>query len=1131
MSTSAQARLLIRSSGAFDPQWYAARLPPKRRPTDLLGHYMKQGWRDGRDPGPHFSTQYYWEQIPDLRATGVNPLVHYLTTGWRFGLLPYHGFQPPAEAAALPEVCPLRIHIALADPIDAGAMLLEDADRWPSVRDRVRCPATEPPGAIPLRTVAFYLPQFHVIPENDRWWGAGFTEWTNVRRGEPRYEGHYQPHVPGDLGYYDLTDPDVFRRQIDLAKRHGISAFCLYTYWFEGKQLLQKPMEALLADPTLDMPFCLCWANENWTRTWDGLNGQVLIGQNHSTQDDLAFIAAMGPYLRDPRYLRVAGRPVLLVYRPGVLPNPRDTAQRWREWCRKNGIGEILLAYVQSFDLQDPADFGMDFAIEFPPSNMAPAAVNQPPTTDEFSGNLLDWRGLSHREPGEVDYPLWKGVTPSWDNEARRPARGTSLVGANPKGFELWLRRQGQETLSTYSDPEQRLVWINAWNEWAEGAHLEPDSKYGYEWLHAVRDAQERIAGITAGTGPGVVVIAHDLQRNGAQQGALALARELAGLGRRVEIVACAGGPLANEAARIAPIHVLDDNNPAARTALARELLQRGFQTALANSAVTGYFAETFHDLGGYVVGLVHELPGVLAAPGRTERAQALADSADVLVFPAEKVRQEFPLTIGPETDIRIQPQGLYMANRVPTSGQPRDALRDFLGIPHDSHVILGVGYGDYRKGLDVLIAALGEPPLGEKSHLVWLGNVDNSDPRIVTALNAAPPGRLHCPGFVTDSGMFYAGADVLALPSREDPFPSVTLEALNFGLPVVAAEGCTGQDQLIRNAAGILIDSLTSGALAQGLATAVAAANPEEARYRKGLVDRQYSFRRYAFDLIAGTPAAIPRVSVVVPNYNYGHLIADRLKQISGQTFPVYEVVVLDDASTDDSLDQITALMPDYPLPISLLAATTNSGSVYTQWATGVAACRGDLVWIAEADDVADPEFLAEVVSPMLDSEVMLSYCESRQINQAGVEIAPHYQEWSDLGVRDYTRRYVTSGLAEISDCLAVKNTIPNASAVVMRREPLQNVLATQSTKIAAQQPTTGDWWVYLQLLGSGRISFSPRALNAHRRHESSVIANADASAHFAEIRRVHATARDLLPASEPPLTHRQQDMLASLM
>ena len=354
--------------------------------------------------------------------------------------------------------------------------------------ERTHAPVPDP---LPATVVAFYLPQFHPIPENDRWWGPGFTEWRNVTRALPQFEGHLQPKLPTDLGYYDLRLPQVMREQMALAREYGVGAFCTYFYWFAGKTLLEAPLQQWLDDPSLDLPICLCWANENWSRRWDGREEDLLISQNHSAEDDLAFIAYVAPYLRDARYLRVDGKPMLLIYRPGLLPEPRATATRWRAWCRENGIGEIHLAYVQSFDNVDPASIGFDAAVAFPPNNtsLAPITATKRLINPHFAGEVLDWRELAKASvtAPKPAYLLYPGVNPGWDNEARRAGRGRSLVHATPRAFSSWTREA--IAVARRRAPTAPLVFVNAWNEWAEGAVLEPDTKYGYAWLEAIRRA------------------------------------------------------------------------------------------------------------------------------------------------------------------------------------------------------------------------------------------------------------------------------------------------------------------------------------------------------------------------------------------------------------------------------------------------------------------------------------------------------------------------------------------------------------------------------------------------------------------------------------------------------------------
>lgn len=349
----------------------------------------------------------------------------------------------------------------------------------------------ELPDPLPATLVAFYLPQFHTIPENDAWWGKGFTEWRNVTRALPQFEGHYQPKLPGDLGFYDLRNVEVMHEQARLAREYGISAFCFYFYWFGGKTLLETPLRNWLNDKTIDLKFCLCWANEKWTRTWDGRGNEVLIDQQHSPEDDIAFIEHVAEYMRDPRYLRVDGRPLLVIYRPGLLPDTRATAERWRGWCLDNGVGPIELAYVQSFDNAAPAAIGLDSAIEFPPnSSSTPGITDQLKLLNpEFSGLVRSWGDMATWFMGRSPQPYacYPGINPSWDNQGRRPGAGVSYVGATPYGYGRWLAHLLSKPMPSRAAPPP--VFINAWNEWAEGAVLEPDARWGHAWLHVTRES------------------------------------------------------------------------------------------------------------------------------------------------------------------------------------------------------------------------------------------------------------------------------------------------------------------------------------------------------------------------------------------------------------------------------------------------------------------------------------------------------------------------------------------------------------------------------------------------------------------------------------------------------------------
>jgi lipopolysaccharide biosynthesis protein len=343
------------------------------------------------------------------------------------------------------------------------------------------------------RSVAFYLPQFHRIAENDEWWGEGFTEWDTVRGGMPRFAGHWQPHVPAELGYYDLAQPEVRIAQSALAAGHAIDAFCYYHYWFSGRRLLEAPFVDMLSSGEPDFPFMLCWANEPWTRTWSGRTGTVLMEQRYGADDDVAHIRSILPAFADARYVRVDGRPVFLVYKASQLPEPRRTTDSWRVEAARAGIGELYLARVESGpgERDDPSALGFDAAVDFQPDwralrsplveiaarrighrlGMLPSPYRRHIRTPYAS---LVRNALDQPAPPYVRYPT---VVPSWDNSARRTHGAVIVEGSTPEAYGDWVR------VALRAEPE--LLFVNAWNEWGEGCHLEPDAKWGRAYLDA----------------------------------------------------------------------------------------------------------------------------------------------------------------------------------------------------------------------------------------------------------------------------------------------------------------------------------------------------------------------------------------------------------------------------------------------------------------------------------------------------------------------------------------------------------------------------------------------------------------------------------------------------------------------
>jgi GT2 family glycosyltransferase/ubiquinone/menaquinone biosynthesis C-methylase UbiE len=349
-----------------------------------------------------------------------------------------------------------------------------------------------------LRTIAFYLPQYHPVPENDLWWGKGFTEWMNVTKARPNYVGHDQPRYPADLGYYDLRLNETMVAQAKLAERYGITGFCYYYYWFSGKRMLETPLEQMLDSGKPDFPFCLCWANENWTRRWDGQDQDVLLSQDYSNEHNEAVIEDLSRYFRAKAYIRVNGRPLLLIYRVQDLPSPKTITSLWRDYCRKNGIGEICIAMVETFELaakpQPPANYGCDLSVEFPPHFLAGTRLDVEQTNPKWTGEARDYRALAKAfmQRDEVGFQRLRSVLVGWDHTARRQDGSVILECSNPGAFQAWLEWTYRRTLEqNYGD--ERIVFINAWNEWCEGSYLEPDRRFGHGYLQAVQNALESI--------------------------------------------------------------------------------------------------------------------------------------------------------------------------------------------------------------------------------------------------------------------------------------------------------------------------------------------------------------------------------------------------------------------------------------------------------------------------------------------------------------------------------------------------------------------------------------------------------------------------------------------------------------
>lgn len=344
-----------------------------------------------------------------------------------------------------------------------------------------------------VKVLAYYLPQFHPTPENDEWHGIGFTEWYKVRSANPLFYGHYQQHVPhDDIGYYHLEGPAQLAQQAEMMQKSGVHGLIFYHYWFTGRMILEKPAQMLVDNPQINMPFAFCWANENWTRRWDGNEQEILLGQVYSKEDARGFIRYLIPFFKDERYIKVDGRPMLHVYRPSSIEHIEEYLEVWREECESAGLKAPYMVATLTRGATHPQHHGMDAAVERVLHDWTADAVqdtrNQLRPYWPLEGSVLNYDEVADHYMGQdlgKEFTLFRSLVPTWDNTARYGTRAYVLNNFTTAKFQSWM-----EYLIEYSEhnlPEdRRYVVVNAWNEWAEGAHLEPDTRFGYGYLNSI---------------------------------------------------------------------------------------------------------------------------------------------------------------------------------------------------------------------------------------------------------------------------------------------------------------------------------------------------------------------------------------------------------------------------------------------------------------------------------------------------------------------------------------------------------------------------------------------------------------------------------------------------------------------
>ena len=596
-----------------------------------------------------------------------------------------------------------------------------------------------------------------------------------------------------------------------------------------------------------------------------------------------------------------------------------------------------------------------------------------------------------------------------------------------------------------------------------------------------------------------IVCVSHDAGFYGAQLLILHVAEVLKEqLGFKVTSVLLGDGPLMSKFKLFGDVICFSDppwrveakpDVLQARQKEIKRLFREGARHAICNTSVSGHVLRMLKEEGFQVIALIHELPNLIREYRLESSVKEISQWADAVVFPAEFVRDRFlPIAALDPTHAVIRPQGLYRPSPYRNSkNESKARLITELGLSPTARIVVAAGQGERRKGIDIFcqVAARVIKVMPEV-HFVWIGD-DTSElaqdcHAWVRSVGIAD--NMHFTGVLEEPDLYLrhiAGADLYLMTSREDPYPSVVLDAMEAAVPVIGFADAGGFTELLQVGAGILVPYENREAMATAVNELLERTDHATRMGQEGqrIIDTRFNFLDYVYDLLLLVGCPRPKISVVIPNYNYARYLPYRLGSIIAQTYRPYEIIFLDDNSSDESVAVAEAALSKSGLPYRILVNDVNRGC-YSQWLLGIEKAKGDLVWIAEADDESETTFLKELVQGFEDPDVVLAYSQSRKIDQDGNITSEHYLDYTDdLSKTKWLSPYKRSGRDEIKDTLAIKNTIPNASAVLMKKPDLSKI-----RERLLQLKNAGDWLSYAHILESGSIYFTPKVLNMHRVH-----------------------------------------------
>ena len=959
---------------------------------------------------------------------------------------------------------------------------------------------------------AIYFPQFHSLKENNKTFYDGYHDMINLQQAK-KSDKTIETPLKNYFGYYNLKkDSGIIEKQILTAKSYGFKGFGIYYYWFShntvtGNNMLMKDViDKFFKNKISDFDVFFIYANENWTgnSAFNQNKTDDTIKNEYSEKEITRNFYNLLKYFKHYNYKKIKNKPVLFIHHPWMM-TPDELKLFYcvgDEMMKKNGFSglELILNgskgnYGEYKNYSHHSDYKN--ISNFKTIENGLMHIDYKKYVDIFVPSTL-----SRSNNIQTIFYNFNNIVRYFNHKDRQNII-TKTKNNNIELFKKFLNLQ----LETYnsSDKVGKIFLVNSWNEWGEQMAIEPSSESGFKLLNAFNEViLEYSTPKTKENSNKIICVGHDAGFCGAQLLLLHIIEELKKRFKfDVYLILKSGGKLEEKYRENATIYNFSDYTQKEKKELIKKLKLDGVKYAIANTVVTGDILGMLSDEGIKTISLIHELPDTIKKLGVEKNVKTILQKAERVFFPSNFVRDSFS-KIFPLSDhilkekISIHPQGLYLNNNYKDNKEKaRTLLRKKLGIGEDSFIVLGVGSGDFRKGIDLFVSTA-QKIQQSKIFFLWVGEI-SIEMQEYLADHFLESKNVIFIKATSEISLYFAGSDLYFLSSREDPFPSVVLEAMSVGVPVIAFNNAGGFVDIIKPETGILVPFEDTALVSQNILFLFE--NNKE-RIKLGglsqkLIEEKFVFKDYIYILLENLGVLYKKVSVVVPNYNYAHYIQKRLDTIIDQTYPIYDLVILDDNSFDDSVTIIKKYIKKFFIDTHLYINENNSGSVFKQWVKGIEMSKGDFIWIAEADDMSMPNFLENIMIGFNNEKVVLSYSQSQTVDEKGAKINDNYLYYlKDIDSEKWKKDYVRSGTEEIKDSLSIKNTIPNVSATVFKKIDITNI-----AKKISNFSVAGDWFFYVWILQYGDIAYTAKVLNIHRKHIKSVTASLNAKKHFDEI------------------------------